>query len=237
MKLADRYDVVRNTQVALYRQSGVDPNDFNGLIELFSPEKLAEYLELDYLEVEVLLSDNPNFEVAGQIDRTTKTVRVSRKFPIEQRRLTGMHELMHWMLHQHVGRDVMHRDRPISHLPKEGSVNSYEWEATNVACQYLMTAKMVAERFAQVFFLPVGVPIEFDENVAFYLNKDIEDLRVMDMHRRATLLATTPYYGGNHIIPLHQQFKVSPTAMAIRLQELELLAPDRPRGTPKLWVV
>ncbi len=42
MKCADGYDVVRKTQIALFKESGIDTHDFNGLIDLFSPEKMAE---------------------------------------------------------------------------------------------------------------------------------------------------------------------------------------------------
>lgn len=236
MKCSDRYDVVRNTQIALFKESGVDPQDFNGLIDLFGPERLANYLELDYRELEVIPSSNPDFEVAGMLDRTNRIIYVSRAFPLEQQRLTGIHEIMHWMLHQDVGRDRLHRDRPISHLPRENSVLWYEWEATNVGCQYLMPEKLVKERFSLVFGLRVGEQIQFNEDVAFYLGRDIEDLRRMDYKDRATLLATTESYG-RPIVPLYRQFRVSPTAMRIRLQELDLLAPDRWRGRPNLRVV
>jgi len=236
MKCADKYDVVRKTQIAHFQNSGVDRQDFDGLIELFSPESTAEFLGLEYVEREVIQSDGPDFEVAGMLDRSNKIIYVSRRFPVEQRRLTGMHEIMHWMLHIHVGRDVLHRDRPISHLPQNGSVKWYEWEATNVACQYLMTEKMVKERFSHMYGLDFGEPIEFNEDVAFFLNKNIEELRKMGSKKRAMLLATTQLYS-RPITPLHRQFKVSPTAMAIRLQELNLLAPDRLRGKPDLRIV
>ncbi len=197
---------------------------------------MAKFLGLKYVEMEVIPSNDPDFEVAGMLDRSNKTIYVSRRFPAEQRRLTGMHEIMHWMLHMHVGRDVLHRDRPISHLPRNGSVGWYEWEATNVACQYLMTEKMVEEKFAQMYGLHIGEPIEFNEGVAFFLNKKIENLRKMGVKQRAMLLATTQSYS-RPITPLYRHFKVSPTAMAIRLQELNLLAPDRLRGKPNLRII
>jgi len=203
---------------------------------LFSPEAISEYLGLNYRNVEVIPSNDPNFEVAGMLDRTNRTIYVSRRFPVEQRRLTGMHEVVHWMLHEHVGRDCLHRDRPISYLPQRRAVEWYEWEATNVACQFLMTEKMVKERFALVFHLPFGGSIQIDHHIAFHLNNDIEDVRRMDSMERSILLATTDFYGV-HIVPLHQQFKVSTTAMAIRLQELGLLAPDRWKGKPDLRLV
>lgn len=230
------YDKVRNTQIALFKDSGIDKHDFEGIIHLLSPETLADYLGLEYYELEEISSNDPTMEVAGLLDRNNKTICVSKKFPMEQCRLTGMHELVHWMIHEHAGLDVMHRDRPISHLPKEGSVGRFEWEATNVACQYLMNERMVKDKFAEIFNLPYGVPLVFDENVAFYLNKDIVDLRKMDQKQRAFLLAVVQRYGCP-IDSLHQQFKVSQSAMAIRLLELMLIAPDRQRGKPNLRVI
>lgn len=236
MSCSDKYDVVRKTQVALFKDSGVNPQDFDGLIDLFGPEPLAEFLGLKYCEVEVIPSNDAGFEVAGTLDRTNRTVTISRRFPLEQRRLTGIHEIVHWMLHKHVGADILHRDRPISQLPQKKDVEWYEWEATNVACQYLMTERMVKERFGLIFGLPDGVAIEFDDHVAFHLNENLETFRRMDVRQRAIRLATATFFGRS-IIPLHYQFKVSPTAMAIRLQELNLLAPDRWRGKPKLHLV
>lgn len=230
------YDKVRNTQISLFKDSGIDKNDFKRLIHLLAPEMLADYLGLEYHEVEKIPTNDCTMEVAGLLDRENKTIYVSKEFPAEQRRLTGMHELVHWMLHENSGLDLMHRDRPISYLPKEGSVDRIEWEATNVACQYLMPKKMVKRKFSEIFDLPREKPLVFDENVAFFLNENIEKLRGMDRLQRARRLATAQYYG-SHIISLHQQFKVSPTAMAIRLLELELIAPDRQRGRPDLHIV
>lgn len=236
MKSSDRYDVVRKTQIALFQKSGIDKQDFDSLIELFSPRKLAEFLGLDYVELDEIPSNDPNFEIAGTLDRTNRVVCISMRFPVDQRRLTGLHEIVHWMLHQHVGRDILHRDRPVSDFLQNNSVKWYEREATNVACQYLMTEKMVKDRFSLLFDQPLDEPIQFNEDVAFYLMKDIEELRWMDENKRAMLLATTQVYG-RPIMPLYRQFKVSPTAMAIRLKELRLLAPDRSRGKPNLRIV
>ena len=230
------YDVVRKTQIALFETSGIDSHDFNGLINLFSPEILADFLGLEYHELEEISTNDCTMEVAGLLDRKNKVIYVSKKFPAEQQRLTGMHELVHWMLHEHAGLDVMHRDRPISHLPKEGSVDSIEWEATNVACQYLMPEKLVKEKFSEIFNLSYGESLEFDENTAFHLNTNMDKLRKMQEMQRARQLATAQFYG-RHIIPLHQLFKISPTAMAIRLLELNLIAPDRHRGRPTLRVI
>lgn len=229
------YDVVRKTQIALFKESDVDKRDFEGLIHLFSPDVLAEYLGLNYCEVEEIPTNDPKIEVAGVLDRRNKIIHVSKKFPAEQRRLTGMHEIVHWMLHKHVGLDVLHRDRPISYLPEKTAVEWFEWEATNVGCQYLMPEKLVKDKFSEIFNLPYGEPLVFDESVAFYLKEDIEALRKMKQMQKVLRLVTASFYGD--IIPLHQLFKVSPTAMAIRLLELNLIAQDRQRGVPDLYVV
>lgn len=171
------YDIVRKTQVALYKDSGIDPNDFDSIIDLFSPEILAEYLNLGYLEVEKIHSDDPKIEVAGLLDCENANIYVSGKFPEDQRRLTGMHEIVHWMLHRNSGIGLMHRDRPISHLPKEGSVNFIEWEATHVACQYMMPDKLVRDVFSKTFLLSAEEAFVFNEDTAFHLRKDIDTLK------------------------------------------------------------
>lgn len=236
MVQATRYDQIRHTQLALFKDSGIDKDDFAGLIELFSPENLADYLGVSYRVVDVIPSSNPNFEVAGILDRTNKNILVSNIFPIEQRRLTGIHELNHWMLHKHVGRDCLHRDRSITHTPEGNAVEWWEFEATHLACLYLMPEKLVKIKFSELFGLPIGVPLIFDDNTAFYLGRNIEELRGMDDKQKAFTLATTQKYGRD-IDSLHKQFKVSSTAMAIRLLELNLIAPDRFRGRPNLHIV
>lgn len=236
MKHVDKYEAVRRTQITLFHGSGLAKNDYAGMIELFGPKPLAEFLGVDYVEVEEIPSNDPGFAVAGTLDRRARLIQISMRFPHEQRRLTGLHELIHWMLHQQVGGNQLHRDRPISHRPDRNAVPFIEWEATNLACEYLMPEKLMKKLFASIFHVDYGQPLETDANVAFHLQKDEDALRGMDIRQKSFLLSTATFYG-RPLIPLHRLFKVSPTAMAIRLQELELIGPNRYKGRPKLQII
>lgn len=231
-----RYEIVRKTQIEIFRRSGIAPHDYEGIIELLSPQVIAEDLGLSYIVVEELTSSSSMFKTAGILDRRNKQIIVSNEFPVEQQRLTGMHEVVHWMLHEHIGRDVMHRDRPISIVPEQHNIDYVEWEATHIACLSLMPEKMVKERFAVTFRLPYGQALELDEDAAFYLNREIEELRKMTLRQKSLLLVMAHSFE-RPFDPLHKFFKMSPTAMAIRLEELELIAPDRWKGTPRLRIV
>lgn len=232
-----RFEIVRKTQKQMYWESGLTGDDHEALMDLLGPKALADYLDLAYIEVDKIPSDDPRYETAGLFDRRRRIVRVSREFPREQQRLTGMHEIMHFMLKHDVGRNgELHRDRPIGHLPKQHEVDPMEWEATRIACKALMPEKLVRLRFADAFGVAPGEKLEFDEAAAFRLGTDIEALYRMERRQRILLLVGTANYG-RPIVPFHRLFRVSRTAMAIRVEELELVVPDRQRGRPKLRLV
>ena len=174
-----RYGIVRKTQIEMFRKSGISPDDQCSIIELLGPKAIADHLGLRYIEVEEIQSGSSQFSTAGVLSRADKLIYVSREFPADQRRLTGMHEVVHWMLHHDVGRDTMHRDRPISHQSDKNYVDVIEWEATHIACLCLMPEKMVKNSFSAMFGTPYGQPLEMDEDVAFNLMVDIEELRKM----------------------------------------------------------
>jgi Zn-dependent peptidase ImmA (M78 family) len=231
-----RYEIVRRTQVAIFRESGVAPDDLKAAIGILDPRVVADYLGLNYCEVEEIPSGDWNYRTAGLLDVANKRIYISRAFPLEQQRLTAMHEIVHWFLHRNVVGGMLHRDRPVNHRPKENEVPLFEWEATHVACLALMPEKAVKNYFAEVYDPPFGQPLTLDETAAFRLGLDIEAARKLSMLDKAILLATASHYG-RPVVPLCKFFKVSRTAMAIRLQELGLIAPDRPRGRPHLCIV
>lgn len=161
-------------------------------------------------------------EVAGLIDQSSKIVQISRQLPSNVCTFTAAHELGHAILHPNaIG---IHRDKPLNGatLSRESS----EIEADKFATFFLMPAKLVRSRFAEVF----GEDIFFlDEDTSFALGgmphselkKKCKTLR--DLSRR---LASTERYNGRQIRSLAAQFRVSIETMAIRLEELELLSLD-----------
>lgn len=161
-------------------------------------------------------------EVAGLIDRSSRTVRISSQFPNSVRAFTAAHELGHAILHESAG--GVHRDRPMNGatLSRESS----EIEADKFATFFLMPAKLVRSRFAEVlreniFFL--------DEDTSFALaGISHSELQRKCKTRRdlSRLLASTERYDGRHFPSLAAQFCVSTETMAIRIEELALLSSD-----------
>lgn len=159
-------------------------------------------------------------EVAGFFDPSSKLVQVSRRFPQAVQLFTAAHELGHAVLHPQA--HGLHRDRALS-----GSDQQRDWrerEADWFATCFLMPAKLVRSRFVEAF----GTDrFELTDDTAFALcAASVEQMlrtykSPRDLSRR---LADAIDYGGRRIAPLTSMFGVSTTAMAIRLEELGLVA-------------
>jgi Zn-dependent peptidase ImmA (M78 family) len=158
-------------------------------------------------------------EAAGLIDSQSRSVRISRQFKSDIRIFTTAHELGHALLHEARG---LHRDRPLNGTTRSRDV--IEFEADKFATYFLMPEKLVKARFADLFATDLFV---VNEETAFGLslcslndfNKKCKTLR--DLSR---LLSSAERYNGIHFISLASQFRISIEAMAIRLEELGLLA-------------
>lgn len=154
-------------------------------------------------------------EVAGVINRSPRQVHISKGFPINIRNFTAAHELGHAVLHQTSG---LHRDRPL-----DGSMiarDSTEYEADKFAAYFLMPSKLVQGIFKQFFRADKFV---LDEATAFALGMDYEELASMSLRQLTKIIAATERYNGLQFNSIANQFCVSVGAMAIRLEELELV--------------
>lgn len=161
-------------------------------------------------------------EVAGLIDTDSKVVRVGSQFPVSVRAFTAAHELAHAVLHPTLG--TLHRDKPLDGSPV--SVDRVEAEANKFAALFLMPSRLVRARFAELFQAEI---FELSEETAFALmGCSLSELQQAHGTRRrlARLLAGAERYNGRHFTPLHQQFRVSREAMAIRIEELALVQVD-----------
>lgn len=192
-------------------------------IDLLKPEYAARVLGVNYQLVGGLgtfSNGGQRLEIAGVLDREAGNIFVSKRLPLEIVRFTGAHEVGHWVLHPH---EVMHRDRPI-----DGSIvarTQKEREADYFAACFLMPRNLLHKIFEQTF--GINPPIKIDDNTAFWLCPDEPDelLRPAvgsDICERT--LASAESFNGNHFDSLAKQFRVSPTAMAIRLKELGIVA-------------
>lgn len=195
------------------------PND---PIEIRDPGIALRLVGFDYLleEVGQYRSEGGVIEVAGLIDRTSKTVRVSTQFAAVVQLFTAAHELGHAVLHPvHGG---VHRDRAVDGTRSIRDVSEYE--ADKFASYFLMPRKLVRSRFAALFG---AEQFALCDDTAFALGgKSLDEIRSRLRARRdlSKLLASTVRYAGRSFASLAEQFGVSVEAMAIRLEELALVA-------------
>lgn len=159
-------------------------------------------------------------EVAGQIDQRAKLVSISDQFPDETKNFTTAHELGHHLLHT---QSVLHRDRPLNGFRITEPRDSEEWQADKFATYFLMPAKLVKKTFGRIFLTD---HFRITEETAFALNEQSSHAllsKCKDRRSLSRLLAETTSYNGKNFYPMFVQFKVSVEAMAIRLEELNLL--------------
>lgn len=209
----------RNLQLKIWKDRakiwpGVTPSN---PIEILDPTVALKLIGYEYDLVETLGqfdSGGKSIEIAGTIDSHLKQVHISRRFAYNIRSFTAAHELGHAMLHQ-TGR--MHRDRPLN--GEVLSRDAIEFEADKFATFFLMPRKLVRTSFMRFFLTDKFLLNEATAHALGLGTKKIATLRQL-----SKALASAEQYNGIHFISLSKQFKVTPEAMAIRLEELELLA-------------
>lgn len=203
------------------------PNKDLSPIEMLEPEIAAHVLGIKF-EYEDHIR-NPGFggekgEIAGLIDRQAGKISISKTFYLDTIRFTGAHELGHWQLHPD---HKMFRDRPIQNLAKRNVREPKEIEADYFASCFLMPGKQVV-KFVEIFF-QTRIPFVIDENASFWLNPDNPTSLLRPEKNsldRLLAVASNRFYAGKHHYSLAEIFKVSVTAMAIRLNELNVIKND-----------
>lgn len=199
--------------------AGAAPND---PIDMLDPSIALGLIGYDYDLEETLgryRSNGQLLEVAGVIDGSSRRVRISGQFLPNIRTFTAAHELGHALLHEARG---LHRDRPLDGATL--SRDAIEIEADKFATYFLMPEKLVRTRFAQFFATDCFV---VNEATVFALSRSsLSDFQEKCKTPRelSRTLANAEHYNGLHFVSLANQFRVSVEAMAIRLEELGLLA-------------
>jgi formiminotetrahydrofolate cyclodeaminase/Zn-dependent peptidase ImmA (M78 family) len=158
------------------------------------------------------------FEIAGLFEANLGHVKLSRQFSQEEQTFTAAHELGHAVLHPYM--DGAHRDRPLTGGSR--SREPREAEADKFAALFLMPPNILRERFVANFATSKFV---LDDDSAFWIaGLRLEEVRSRFRTRRevSRYLASADRYAGRQIVPLAEQFRVSPEALAIRLEELKL---------------
>ncbi len=159
-------------------------------------------------------------DVAGLIDRKNKIVEISKEFSSETQNFTAAHELGHALLHQ---QNELHRDRALDGSVIPGPRNLQELQSDKFATYFLMPRKLVESKFKDLFLTE---KFKVKEETVFALNAgSISDFmsRCRDLRELSKTLASAEYYNGRNFHSISKQFRVSVKAMAIRLEELELL--------------
>ena len=191
-----------------------------------APELLVRHFMDVTLEHREMESADPAVRIAGFLDRDARLIVISTRFKREWQRFTLAHEIGHWMLHtahrhfrerQIPGTDFHDRRRPRE-----------EVEADLFAAELLMPQKILRSAFAARFGDPSDEEVsvlELAQNLSMALRRPIDPgaLSLMKPSRRAALIASAPFFRGNHFKPLTEQFDVSATAMGIQLLETGLV--------------
>lgn len=158
-------------------------------------------------------------EVAGYINKSDKYAAVSRQFPLQVQRFTAAHELGHLVLHKE---NEQFRDRGL-----DGSLvlerSQVEYEADKFAACFLMPAALMREVFRGIFGVDQFV---ISNTSAFSLGARNAGtlLRECPTVRDLSLrLARTEIYAGRPVMAIADIFGVSHGAIAIRIEELEMI--------------
>lgn len=167
-----------------------------------------------------MVTPDGTVEVAGFIDKSNHYAGISSQVPFAMRQFTAAHEVGHALLHRAEG---LHRDRGLDGSPVPGPRERVEVEADKFATYFLMPAKLLVSEFEQRFG---STPFIINDDTSFALISDSSDNLKMKVKNRRGLsraLANAGYFDGRRFSSLSERFRVSTEAMAIRLEELELL--------------
>src|SRR5579863_1485959 len=205
----------------------VNPPNADGLLPIPVDKIARDLLGLSLEEPEEILfaHSEDKYEVAGFLDRGERRIVVAQKFRPEWRRFTLAHEVAHWILHPKI---THHRDRPLTGGERANQTRPHdEQEADVFASELLMPEKALRRKFTAAFGSPFDGR-EPDSTAAFWLsagsNRHVNEIQLSaDLRYRAMIIAQTASFAGRHFTPLSTVFGVSPTALAIQLEDLGLV--------------
>lgn len=182
-------------------------------------EKILGY-KFGYASLGYHQSNGTAFQIAGQISKSEKLVVISKDLPPEVRNFTAAHELGHALLHD--GMDILHRDRPLDGS-SNGTKDVREIQADKFASCFLMPRNNVRVVFQSIFLIE---KFTINQNTLFALGfRSISEFRNKYRNLRSLSRFIAKYQDKTYQ-PLHQVFQVSVEAMAIRLEELDLVQYD-----------
>lgn len=194
-----------------------------GIPTLFDPRNVADHCGLSFDSRPRITTDYAGGgEAAGVWQRDRMTVLVSSRFSFEVQRFTAGHEIGHFILHPHVGDRTLHRELGVSEPRADRPV--LEREADYFSACLLMPRRAVIAEFDARF--GSKHPLVLTEAVAFHLKADPRVLFTAPSNSLvfADAVARAQSFDRRHFQSLASFFGVSVRAMAIRLEELGLVA-------------
>jgi len=214
--------LARRVQNALWKyQDHIWPNDSpTNLLGVLKPEKVIKLLKFAFHKVDSLGVNELNEEIAGVINNKDFTIKISSMYAPEVFNYTTAHELGHALLHDQI---ELHRDIPLDGSDFGQNRSLIEIQADKFAAYFLMPAKTVKQLFQEFFQTE---QFQINEDTSFWLaNCTPSELRKIVHNKRelSRLIAKCEFYNLRPFKSLSKIFNVSIEAMAIRLEELNLV--------------
>jgi IrrE N-terminal-like domain len=212
-----------NNQYDLF--SGRPPENYMDLLEPGVALHMLGFRVVTENDLGEMFEEGRRVRVAGLIDTEQKTVRISAALDYKEMRFTTGHELAHAELHPDMS--GLHRDRALSGpLPRK---NKVEVDADRFTSAFLMSPRLVLREFEKRF---CGEVFRLNEDSIFGLSLGSARQRIRSTRDVSYTVAQAVMYMGRNFESLSTVFRVSPTTMAIRLEELGLIEEFH---SPQMW--
>lgn len=191
-------------------------------LEMLKPSIVfKKLLGYQYCDEDYIVSKKDDIKVTeGVIDQPSKVVYISRNFKKEERNFTAAHELGHAILHSQA---IIHRDRPLDGSRKTNLKDPLEYQADKFATYFLIPKNQLREVFAQWFGVSRFTLNEDNCFKHFNVSPTVLRKQTKTLRGLALKLASLEKQNNGRYVSLSNIFKVSKTAMARRLEELDLL--------------
>lgn len=223
LKESDIETLARRIQNALWKfqdliwSNNVPPN----LLGVLKPEKVIQLLKYAFHKVDTLGVTDSNEEIAGIINNRDFTIAISSMFVPEVINFTTAHELGHALLHKEI---ELHRDIPVDGSEIINNRSVVERQADKFAAFFLMPSKTVTQLFHEFFQTE---EFQINENTSQMLaNCTTSELkkRIRNQRELSRFISKCEFYNLRPFSSLSKIFNVSSEAMAIRLEELNLVS-------------
>lgn len=214
--------LARKIQNTLWKyQKIIWPNNTpSSLLDVLKPEKVITLLKYAFHKVDTLGVSTSNEEIAGIINNKNFTIQISEMYAPEVINFTTAHELGHALIHDRI---ELHRDIPLDGSEIFKTRPNEEIQADKFAAYFLMPGKTVKLLFQEFF---IDQQFEINEETSFMLaNCTSTELRKKIHNKRdlSRMIAKCEFYNYKPFNSMASIFKVSVEAMAIRLEELNLV--------------